>query len=140
MEGDMKDFQKLTVWRKAHRLVLQVYKVTRTFPIEERYGLAAQMRRAAVSIPSNVAEGCGAHSQAEFARFLQLSFGSASELQYQLILARDLGYGPYPAIGEAMGQTEEVKMMLSPLINKVRRDARAGVGRERNRAKLTADS
>lgn len=85
-------FQDLLVWQKAHQLVLDVYRYTATFPAEERYSLTSQMRRAAVSIPSNIAEGSGRRGDAEFARFLDVALGSATELEYQLLLARDLWF------------------------------------------------
>ena len=88
----MKDFRKLEVWEKAHALTLSVYHAADPFPREELYGLTSQIRRAAVSIPTNIAEGCGRGSEAELARFLQIAMGSASEVEYELLLARDLGF------------------------------------------------
>ena len=88
----MRDFRKLEVWKKGHKLVLSLYKATADFPSEERYGLTSQIRRAGVSVPANIAEGCGHKSDSEFARYLQLAAASATELQYHIILARDLGY------------------------------------------------
>ena len=90
----MKDFRQLKVWEKAHQLALQVYKTTVNFPREELYGLTSQIRRSSMSIPTNIAEGCGRHTDAEFARFLQIAMGSASETEYQLLLARDLEFLP----------------------------------------------
>jgi len=88
----MRDFKKIKVWEKAHKLTLQLYKVTASFPQEERYGLTSQIRRSAASIPANIAEGAGRDTQAELARFVHIASGSASELEYHLLLARDLGY------------------------------------------------
>lgn len=88
----MQDFKKLKVWQKAHQLTLAIYETTHAFPRTEQYSLTAQMRRCVVSIPSNIAEGTGRGSKADFARFLQIALGSASELEYQILLARDLGY------------------------------------------------
>ena len=85
----MKDFGDLKVWHEAHKLTLAVYRASAAFPREERYGLTAQMRRSAVSVPSNIAEGCGRRG-ADFGRFMQIAMGSACELEYQLLLARDL--------------------------------------------------
>src|SRR3990172_10259541 len=86
----MRDFRELQVWEKSHQLALAVYKLTVTFPKDELYGLTSQIRRACVSIAANIAEGCGRSGDAEFARFLQISMGSASELEYHLLLAHDL--------------------------------------------------
>ena len=88
----MGDFKHLNVWQAAHDLVLGVYDASRRFPHEERYGLTAQLRRAAISIPSNIAEGTGRGGDVELARFLRIARGSASEVEYQLLLARDLKY------------------------------------------------
>jgi four helix bundle protein len=88
----MKDFRQLKVWEKSHQLALSVYKATKKFPKEELYGLTSQIRRASMSIPTNIAEGCGRNTDKEFARFLQIAMGSASETEYQLILARDLEF------------------------------------------------
>ncbi len=86
----MKDFKELKVWEKAHALTLAVYQGTRCFPREEIYGLTSQLRRAASSVAANIVEGCGRRSDGEFTRFLQIARGSASELEYHLLLARDL--------------------------------------------------
>ena len=88
----MKDFRTLTVWQEAHQLTLSIYRVTKNFPKDELYGLTSQMRRCSASIAANIAEGCGRRGNAEFARFLQIASGSASELDYHLLLARDLGF------------------------------------------------
>jgi len=92
----MKDFRDLRVWERAHQLTLQVYKVTGSFPREERFGLTSQIRRCSTSIGANIAEGCGKGSNNEFQRFLQIAAGSASELDYHFLLARDLGFLPKP--------------------------------------------
>ena len=86
----MRDFRDLEVWRKAHEVTLAVYQMTRIFPREEVYGLTAQMRRSAASVCANIAEGCGRRGGRELARFLQIAAGSASELEYHLLLAADL--------------------------------------------------
>jgi four helix bundle protein len=90
----MKDFRQLKVWDKSHQLALAVYKATKEFPKEELYGLTSQIRRASMSIPTHIAEGCGRNIVADFARFLQIAMGSASETEYQLILACDLEFLP----------------------------------------------
>lgn len=86
----MKDFHELKVWHKAHQLALAVYRLTASFPREELYGLTSQLRRSSSSIPANLAEGCGRNGDAELARFCSIAAGSASELEYQLLLAKDL--------------------------------------------------
>jgi four helix bundle protein len=90
----MQDYRKLKVWRKAHELALAVYEVTARFPRVEIYGLTSQMRRAASSVPSNIVEGCGRGTNAELMRFLYIALGSANEIEYQLLFARDLGFLP----------------------------------------------
>src|SRR5579884_3004296 len=87
----MRNYRDLQTWSKAHKLTLDLYKVSRQFPKEEMYGLTSQLRRAASSIGANLAEGCGRQTNAEFARFVRISMGSASELDYHLLLSRDLG-------------------------------------------------
>ena len=88
----MRDFRKLQIWERSHGIALETYEITRGFPKEEIYGLTSQMRRASISIPTNIAEGCGRDSNADFLRFLYISMGSASELEYLLELAKDLNY------------------------------------------------
>jgi four helix bundle protein len=109
----MRNFRELKVWHKAHQLTLDVYAATKTFPRDELYGLTSQIRRAAVSIGANIAEGAGKNSSAEFGRFLQIALGSASELEYHLLLSGDLGY-LIPEICERLSQEViEAKKMLS---------------------------
>ena len=88
----MQDFTKLLVWQKAHSLTISIYKLTSQMPPEEKFGLISQIRRSAISIESNIAEGCGRNHDKEFARFLDISMGSSFELRCQLLIARDLGY------------------------------------------------
>jgi four helix bundle protein len=116
----MQDFRNLVVWQKGHELTLRVYQATGTFPKHELFGLTSQMRRAASSVPTNIAEGCGRGSDADFARFLQMAMGSASELEYQLLLSRDLNYlapDNYEQMNEGVA---EVKRMLAGLMQRVR--------------------
>lgn len=115
----MKDFRTLRVWRKAHELTLVIYTATKTFPKEELFGLTSQMRRASASVPANIAEGCGRETDAEFQRFLQIAFGSLSELDYQLILASDLGFIAPDRRAETESTLVEVRKMLATLIRKV---------------------
>jgi four helix bundle protein len=116
----LQDFQKLNVWHKAHQLTLSVYAATRKYPKEELFGLTSQTRRAAASIPANIAEGCGRDGGADFARFLQIAVGSASELEYHLLLARDLQILSDPIWQNLVAVVCEVKQMLASLINKVK--------------------
>ena len=115
----MKDFRKLLVWDKAHRLTLAIYHVTATLPREETYGLLSQMRRAASSIPSNIAEGCGRDGDAELSRFCVMARGSASELEYQLLLSRDLKLIQSQEYEQLTQQTVEIKRMLTVLVQKL---------------------
>ena len=100
----------MVAWQKAHQFVLEVYRFTESFPDREKYGLAHQMRRAAVSIPANMAEGFGKRSKAEKARFLNIAEGSLEECRYYLILAEDLGYGKTDALTNTL---EEVSRLLN---------------------------
>lgn len=108
----MRDFRKIQVWERAHQFALQVYKITSSLPKEELYGSTSQMRRAAMSIPSNIAEGCGRDTQTELARFIHIASGSASELEYQLILAHDLGYIRDELYPNLNAEINEIKPML----------------------------
>ena len=102
-------FQDLLVWQKAHGFVLAVYSLTATFPRQETYGLSLQMRRAAVSIPANIAEGFRRRGKADKARFLNIAEGSVEECRYFLILAKDLGYGDTHTLTAVL---EEVSRLL----------------------------
>ncbi len=114
----MRDFKALNVWRKAHQLTLAVYKAAAGFSKEEMYGLTSQIRRAASSVPTNIAEGCGRGTTPDFARFLHIALGSASELEYHLILTHDLGLLPDEAYQHLTDETIQVKKMLAALIQK----------------------
>src|ERR1700685_1169594 len=88
----MRNYRDLKVWERAHTLTLEVYKSTRCFPSDERFGLTSQIRRSCSSIPANLAEGCGRRSDGEMARYVQIAMGSGAELSYHFLLARDLGF------------------------------------------------
>jgi four helix bundle protein len=118
----MRDFKELKVWQKAHQLVLAVYRDTTAFPVEERFGLTAHLRKTALSIPSNIAEGCGRETERELGRFLSIAAGSASELDYQLLLARDLGYLPTDAHLALTAQVSEVRRMLYRFLRSLQAD------------------
>lgn len=109
----MRDFRELKVWERSHQLTLEVYKATTRFPREEMYGVTSQIRRASASIPANIAEGCGRSGVAELARFLHIAMGSASELEYHLILARDLSFLPDDQYARLDRELAEVKRMLN---------------------------
>ena len=122
----MKNFRNLQVWSKAHFLTLAAYKNTISFPKTETFGLTGQIRRCAASIPANIAEGCGKRSNAEFQRFLSIAAGSASELEYHFLLARDLAYLSEDVYQELNSQVVEVKRMLASLVRKVEEERVAG--------------
>jgi len=111
----MNDFRNLQVWHRAHTLTLAVYRATSAFPSGERFGLVAQIRRAAVSIPANIAESCGRRTNRDEAHLLQVAFGSACELEAELLLARDLGYLSAEDRGLLDVDVREVKRMLGGL-------------------------
>ena len=115
----MKDFRNLKVWEKAHQLALSLYPVTASFPRQEAYGLVSQIRRAASSIPSNIAEGCGREGDPELARFCIIARGSATELEYQLLLAHDLTFIQPKDYEQLSAQTVEIKRMLTVLVQKL---------------------
>ena len=116
----VQDFRDLKVWHKAHALVLSIYRLTRGFPSDERFGITSQLRRAASSIPANIAEGCGRDGNKELNRFLQIGMGSASEVEYFLLLAHDLQFVDSSTHQEAHGRLIEVKRMLASLIRSLR--------------------
>jgi four helix bundle protein len=116
----MEDFKNLKVWAKAHEMTLAVYRKTQTFPKEEVYGLTSQLRRAAASIGANIAEGCGRRSDGEMSRFLQIARGSASELEYHLLLARDLHLLKTPDFEDLEGRVLEIQRMLASFSARVR--------------------
>jgi len=112
----MRDFRKLQVWEKSHALVLGIYQSTQRFPKDELYGLTSQMRRASVSIPANIAEGAGRESIPERVHFIQIANGSASELNYFLLLSRDLGYLPEEVYLKYSRDLDEIGRMLTGLM------------------------
>ena len=128
----MQDFRNIQAWQKAHELTLRIYKTTKAFPKEEMYGLTSQMRRAASSIPCNIAEGCARSTDADFARFLDMAIGSASEVECQLLLACDLEYLQKNESDALLEQVVRVKRMLAKFIATLRKKAGS--------SKPTADS
>ena len=120
----MQDFRELRVWGKAHALTLEI-RATRSFPADELYGLTSQMRRAAVSIGANISEGCGRETRPDFNRFLQNAAGSASELEYHLLVAMDLGYLSSDLSARLANEVRDVKRMLNGLMQRLKRSAAA---------------
>lgn len=118
----MKDFRKIRAWEKAHELALKVYGATENLPADERFGLTSQIRRAVVSVPTNIAEGCGRDSNADFARFMQMALGSASEVEYLLLLLRDLKYLSEENHGQLHEAVVEVKRMLTAFVKQLKAD------------------
>ena len=113
----------MSVWEKAHRLTLQIYRETQSFPREELYGLTSQLRRGSVSVASNIAEGCGRGSDADFGRCLHIALGSASEVEYQLLLARDLSLLEEATYRQLTKHCTEIKRMLAALLRKLSADS-----------------
>ncbi|GIK61623.1 MAG: four helix bundle protein [Ignavibacteriota bacterium] len=116
----MRDFRKLKVWEKAHAITLKIYKVTEKYPREELYGLTSQIRRACVSIPTNIAEGCVRSSDADFSRFLYIALGSTSELEYLILLSMDLKFINAELHIELNNEINEIKKMLISMIQKLK--------------------
>ena len=116
----MGNFRELLVWRRAQDLALDVYRTTESFPRDERFGLTAQMRRAAVSVSSNIAEGCGRQGDRELARFLHIARGSVRELECQLLLSCELGYLQQDAHAKLDAASQEISRMLNGLIRSFR--------------------
>jgi four helix bundle protein len=119
----MKDFKELKVWQKAHGLTVAIYSSSRSFPKDEIYGLTSQLRRAAVSVGANIAEGCGRRSDGEFVRFLQIARGSASEVEYHLLLGRDLKFLSETQYKDLEGKLVEIQRMLTSLVTAIQETA-----------------
>jgi len=111
----------LVVWQKAFELAVEIYRITKTFPVDERYGLTAELRETARSVPYNIAEGHARETTAEYLRFLNIGGASASELETQLLLARRLDYLTEETAGQVLSQREEVERMLNALIRSLKR-------------------
>jgi four helix bundle protein len=116
----MQDFRNLKFWQKAHALTLAVYRETRSFPSDEKFGITSQLRRSCASIAANIAEGCVRGGDIEFARFINVAAASASETDYHLLLARDLEYLKEALYQSLFEQVSEVRRMLSSLERKLR--------------------
>jgi four helix bundle protein len=116
----MTDFKQLKVWTKAHQMTLEIYRMTTSFPKAETYGLTSQLRRSAASIGANIAEGCGRRGDGEMCRFLQIARGSACEVEYHVLLARDLRFLTDSDFQLLTRQADELQRMLTRLIQTVR--------------------
>jgi len=116
----MRDFTRLQVWQKSHALTVDVYQVTHSFPSDERYGLTQQLRRAAASIPANIAEGAGRRTKSDFARFIDIASGSANEALYHMMLSRDLLLLSESTYESLAIRAVEVRRMLTSLAQTLR--------------------
>lgn len=112
----MRDFKELKVWKKAHLLCLEVYKITNSFPSEEKFGLISQLRRASSSVPTNISEGCGYQTQKEFARFLRIATGSISEVEYLILLSKDLKFISEEGFKQLSAECISIRKMIYRLI------------------------
>ena len=118
-----RNYRDLIVWQRAHEFVLNVYRFTNSFPTDERFGLTSQLRRAAVSVPSNLVEGCGRGTDADLCRFCDIAMGSANEAEYQTLLATELGYLSDEQFQHLSDQIAQVKKMLYRFIEHLRRSS-----------------
>src|SRR5262249_59456947 len=121
----MRNYRDLQVWSKAHLLTLDLYRTSRIFPREEMYGLTSQVRRAAASIGANLAEGCGRRTSTELARFVRIALGSASELDYHLLLCRDLTFLKNEEFKKMSDKLTEIRKMLTAFLNSVEEQVEA---------------
>ncbi len=117
----MQRFTDLKVWQRSHALVLQIYRLTAAFPADERFGLVSQLRRAALSVSTNIAEGSKRNGNQEYARFLNIAEGSLAETEYLLLVSRDLIYATAKAIQPLLAEADEIARMLNALRAKVLR-------------------
>ncbi|MDA0660449.1 MAG: four helix bundle protein [Planctomycetota bacterium] len=119
----MRDYHKLRAFELADQLAVAIYKCTKSFPKEEMFGLTSQIRRAAVSAPSNIVEGCARSSQADYARFLEIAYGSVCEVEYQLSLAQRLGYLELQSAKETTSLANETGRVLNGLLRSLKSDS-----------------
>ncbi len=115
----MKNFKQLTVWQKAMKLVVEVYKLTELLPDKEKFGLTSQLRRAAVSVPSNIAEGSSRKSDKDHVRFLEIALGSSFEVETQLLIVKELAFAMEKQLSECFGILEEVQKMIQAFITTI---------------------
>ena len=117
----MRNFKELKIWQKGFQIAISSYKITETFPVNERFGLISQINRAAVSVPSNIAEGSSRSSWKEYNHYIQISLGSCFELETQLLIAKALKYGNQLILSEVLAQVTEEEKMLTAFGNALRR-------------------
>lgn len=115
----MRNFRELQIWQKSHQFTLKTYRFTKNYPKEELFGLTSQMRRSSSSIPTNIAEGCGRNTNPDFKRFLVIASGSSAELEYQLILSKDLDYISELTFNELEKELIEIRKMVYSFIKKI---------------------
>ena len=136
----MLNFKDLAIWQRSHNLTLDIYRATQYFPKEEMYGLTSQIRRAVSSIPTNIAEGCGRRTNAELANFLNIASGSASEVEYEILLAKEVGYiAPelYDAWTQEIG---EIRSMLAAYMKRLKADENSEFRNQKSaRSKVSLD-
>jgi four helix bundle protein len=120
----MRDFRKFEIWNNSVEIVLSVYKIVKQLPAEEKFGLQSQMSRAAVSIPSNIAEGCSRNSDTEFKRFLEIALGSAFELETQCILSQKLGFIEEEQLNIELNTIHQLQKQINTLIQKIKDDSK----------------
>ena len=119
----LENFKELNVWQKSYDLCLMIYKITKKYPNEETYGLVSQLRRVAVSVPSNIAEGYGRKTTTDYIRFLYIAYGSICELETQILLSGDLGYIKESIHTETLDNVTEIERMLKGLINSLEKNS-----------------
>lgn len=118
----MKDYRQLEVWKRSHKFTLEVYSHTKLFPKDELFGLTSQLRRCTSSVPANLAEGCGRDTDTELKRFIDIAHGSASEAEYFLLLAHDLGYLTASEHSRLADEISQIKRMLGAFARKLKAD------------------
>ncbi len=120
----MKDYRNIQAWQRSHKLALLLYKITDKFPAKENYGLTSQIRRAAVSVPTNIAEGCGRTTETELTRFMDISLGSLNEIEYLLLLSMELGYIEKEVYQNLSKEVIEIRKMLTAFVKTVHKSNR----------------
>ena len=130
----MKDFKELEIWKRSHKLTVDIYRATQQFPKEEIYGLTSQIRRAVSSIPTNIAEGCGRRTNAELANFLNIASGSASEVEYELLLARDINYLDDVRYQQLAKEVREIRSMLAAYMRTLTSNQKSVVSNQKKKS------